>query len=258
MMVWASALVLALLLVLWGMWRRCRRRPLCVKVAATDRRLRVAVVGGGIAGGGAAWALRLSGIEVVLYEKRERAGGNANTQDFVLNDKRTVRVGLSVLAWPAQLFRHYEALLERLGVARQQVRLPFFVEEGKTVCLDQTAAAPLHPMFAGDLVRWKRMLWLINAGKALFAGRSRSLYAFSFFNPFNVIPLRLLSRAFGVSDRFWTRVVVPIYSTTFLTTNLNHIPSVIAPVMDEVKRVAPTGPFFFSFFLKFVRTDYSS
>lgn len=42
-------------------------------------RQRVAVIGGGIAGCGAAWALKQSGHEVVLYEERETLGGNAKT-----------------------------------------------------------------------------------------------------------------------------------------------------------------------------------
>jgi hypothetical protein len=56
---------------------------------------------------------------------------------------------------------------------------------------------------------------------------------FSFLNPMNILPLELFSRLF-VSRAFWNEIVVPIYSSTFLTTNLSQIPSVIAPVMHEI------------------------
>ncbi len=237
-----AALLLLLLLLVWRLLVGSRR-PLRIETRAVDRRLRVAVVGGGIAGSGAAWALRKAGMDVTLFEKKPQVGGNANTFEFRLSDSRRVRVGLSVLAWP-KLFLHYDALLRELGVATQVVRLPFFVEEGKTVCLDQSAPVPLHPEFEADFAKWRRMLWLIRLGKRVLAGSVHSLYAFSLLNPFNAIPLRFLSRLFGVSDRFWTRIVVPIYSTTFLTSNLNHIPSLIAPAMDEVKWILwPQFPF---------------
>ena len=42
------------------------------------RRRRVAVIGGGVAGLGAAWALR-ENAEIVLYDKADRFGGHAWT-----------------------------------------------------------------------------------------------------------------------------------------------------------------------------------
>lgn len=48
---------------------------------------RVAVIGGGIAGCGAAWALRKSGHDVVLYEERDVLGGNAKTHTWDIPGK---------------------------------------------------------------------------------------------------------------------------------------------------------------------------
>lgn len=94
------------------------------------------------------------------------------------------------------------------------------------------------------------LLRLILLGKRVFAGAAHSLYAFSIFNPFNFIPLRFLSRLFGVSDSFWNKVVVPLYSSTFLTSNLNYIPSV-------VKESCCFPVFFFFFNKKEIVSDYS-
>ena len=84
----------------------------------------VAVIGGGIAGCGAAWALRRSGFRVTLYEARAEASGNARTFDWdfsahrpgAAEDERTVRSCCSVTAWPSLFYKNYTCLLEELRV----------------------------------------------------------------------------------------------------------------------------------------------
>ena len=232
-----SVLTVVLLLYLWVFRDDTYRRLNCASTRPTDRRKRVAVIGGGIAGSGAAWTLAESGFDVTLFEAKDRVGGNANTHSFGLKDGREVRCGLSVLAWPEKLFQHYEALLTRLNVERESVRLPFLVEDSKgTFCLNHAAdlnAEMIAPEFQTDMQKWNRMIWVIRTVTKLFAGRSGSLYAFSFLNPFNLIPLRFFARFF-VSNAFWEKIAVPIYSTTFLTSNLNRIPCVIAPTMNDI------------------------
>jgi hypothetical protein len=57
---------------------------------------KVAVIGGGVAGCGAAWALAESGFEVHLFEADSVVGGNAKTVEW----PDGIVTGLSVLAWP--------------------------------------------------------------------------------------------------------------------------------------------------------------
>jgi len=78
---------------------------------------RVAVIGAGIAGSGAAWALGEDGFDVEVFEAASWVGGNAKT--VMWPDGQ--RTGLSVLAWPAALLRNYTALLRRLGDAHTEV-----------------------------------------------------------------------------------------------------------------------------------------
>ena len=97
-------------------------------------------------------------MDVTVFERNEHVGGNANTHEFDLSNGGRVRVGLSVLAWPAQLFRHYEALLARLTAVapRVRVRLPFVVQESSSgrLMLNQTVDSPVHPELLPDLQRW--------------------------------------------------------------------------------------------------------
>ena len=45
-------------------------------------KMRIAVIGGGISGLGAAYELAKGGVEVVLYEKEDYLGGHAKTVRF--------------------------------------------------------------------------------------------------------------------------------------------------------------------------------
>jgi hypothetical protein len=57
----------------------------------------------------------------------------------------------------------------------------------------------------------------------------------------NLVPLRTLARGLGISRGFWTDVVVPFYSATFLTTKLDRIPAVILPIIDEILPIDRPG-----------------
>ena len=166
---------------------------------------------------GAAWTLRLSGFEVDVFEARD-VGGNAKTQTWP--DGRTT--GLSVLAWPPVLFRNYRALLRTLGVSSSPVVLPFFVRraDGESFAhgasaADDVASQPLRRRYAVDFRRWARMVRGVRRVNAFFArSETPSLYHLSLLNPLNLIPLRTLARACGVSRGFWREVFVPLYAPT--------------------------------------------
>ena len=74
-----------------------------------DKPYKVAVIGGGIAGCGAAWALSLSGFDVTLYEAREQISGNARTFTWDFSPYRgwgaTVESCVSVTAWPPIFYK---------------------------------------------------------------------------------------------------------------------------------------------------------
>lgn len=200
------------------------------KVAASGR---VAVIGGGIAGCGACWALQKSQFEVEVFEAAETLGGNAKT--FLWPDGR--RTGLSVLAWPSEYFHNYTALLSQLGVEHETVDLGFHVRdpEGRDFRHGDESSSLMQHHKTG-IARWERMVRVARAVNHVFNGfpSRKSLYDLNLLNPLNVMPLRWLSILFGVSRECWDNVIVPVYASTFLTIELDMVPSIILPIMSDI------------------------
>eukprot|EP00047_Mylnosiga_fluctuans_P012730 m.27573 g.27573 ORF g.27573 m.27573 type:complete len:486 (+) comp4436_c0_seq1:168-1625(+) len=196
--------------------------------------VRVAVVGGGIAGTSAAWSLRQDGFKnITIFEKVATLGGNARVQQWPTSPP--VTSGLSVLAWPDIYFHNYNNLLAKLGIDTTMVNLKFFVKDSKRGTFVHGKPSSLQEKLSTDIARWNRMVSFIRSVNG-FLHRSPypSLYDMSVLNPFNIITLRQASRLFGVSAEYWNTAVVPIYSSTFLTAKLDCVPAVIAPVIHDL------------------------
>ena len=198
---------------------------------------KVAVIGGGIAGCGAAYSLSKSGFETHIFESREALGGNATTWNWETSSG-SITTGLAVLAWPTHYFRNYTSLLQDLCVATERVKLPYFINstvKGYEGHLDQ-----LHPneslgtTFKTDLQHWDAAVSTATKLNNLFCGEERSLYKSSYINPMNFISLKTLLKIHGCSDAFWDVIVVSQYGSSFLTPHLETVPAVILPIIDDL------------------------
>ena len=194
---------------------------------------KIGIIGAGISGAGAAWALHRDGFEVHVFEAAACLGGNAKT--FLWPDGR--RTGLSVLAWPIEYFNNYTALLNQLGIVYESVKLGFHVRgpQGLDFCQGDKDSA-LHRRFSSEIAQWSRMVHFVRSVNNVFncCPHRRSLYDLNLFNPLNIVPLRWLSILFGISREFWDVLIVPIYSSTFLTVELDMVPSIILPIISDI------------------------
>lgn len=204
-----------------------------------NRDCRIAIVGGGIGGTSAAYALVQSGYKnITIYEARDQLGGNAKTHLWQ-EETNSITTGLSVLAWPL-IFRNYIQLLNRLKIPTTIVQLPFFIHhKEKNLVFAHGEQKDQTTRYNRQLKRWKLMVQIVQYTSELFNGKERSLYHFSLFNPFNYISLRMLSIFFGISTNFWNDLVVPMYASSFLSTKLSFIPAAILPVVDSLISIQP-------------------
>ncbi|WP_417689622.1 NAD(P)/FAD-dependent oxidoreductase [Roseibium sp.] len=85
--------------------------------------MRIAVIGSGIAGNSAAWALSKK-HEVVLYEKRLRPGGHSATVDIDY-DGTSISVDTGFIVYNELNYPHFTALLEHLGVETEESDMSF-------------------------------------------------------------------------------------------------------------------------------------
>ncbi|ASP32660.1 NAD(P)/FAD-dependent oxidoreductase [Labrenzia sp. VG12] len=93
--------------------------------------MRIAVIGSGISGNSAAWALS-SSHEVVLYEKRLRPGGHSATADIDY-DGAPLSVDTGFIVYNERNYPNFTALLDHLGVASEISDMSFALsaDDGK-------------------------------------------------------------------------------------------------------------------------------
>ena len=200
---------------------------------------KIAIVGGGIGGVSAAYALLRSGYRnVTIYEARDKLGGNAKTHVWQ-NHNHSITTGLSVLAWPV-IFRNYIHLLKELNLETTTVELPFFIHNKEENSFFAHGKQHIHTQqYNNDLQRWDRMVNTVRYVTDFLNGKEASLYHFTILNPFNYISMRFLSLLFGVSNQFWNNIVVPMYASSFLSTKLSFIPSSVLSTIDSLISLQP-------------------
>jgi len=93
--------------------------------------MRIAVIGSGISGNSAAWALSAS-HDVVLYEKRARPGGHSATADIDY-DGTPLSVDTGFIVYNERNYPNFTALLDHLGVASEFSDMSFALsaDDGK-------------------------------------------------------------------------------------------------------------------------------
>ncbi len=98
-------------------------------------RRRVAIIGGGVSGLGAAWALNHhpDRFDIRLYEASEQIGGNAITVDMPQDDGTSIPFDISVTACIPSVYDHILLLMEQFGIELLDTRFSYSVKYGGRV-----------------------------------------------------------------------------------------------------------------------------
>lgn len=92
-------------------------------IFASQRRLKIAVIGTGIAGMSAAWLLN-QGHDVTVFETNDRPGGHSNTVDAALEDV-PVPVDTGFIVYNERNYPNLTALFDHLGVETAASNMSF-------------------------------------------------------------------------------------------------------------------------------------
>jgi predicted NAD/FAD-binding protein len=126
--------------------------------------MRIAIVGGGISGLGAAWVLRNLN-DVTLFEREARPGGHANTVEIDY-DGRKLAVDTGFVVFNERNYPHFTALLAHIGVPSIASDMSFSVSDPRGF---EWSSGGLSGLFA-----WKR-----NAARPAFIAMLTDILKFN-------------------------------------------------------------------------------
>jgi predicted NAD/FAD-binding protein len=209
-----------------------RRHPAAVQ--------RIAIVGGGISGLAAAWALRRhpDRFEIDLYERSPRIGGNAVTIDVPQRDGPAIPVDVSVTACVASVYHNYLELLRHLGVDLVPTRFSYAVRYGTDVYAHDFDSE-LSRRLRVDIARFRSLLRFLAYFNALNARPSLVLAA---ANPFNYVSMGRMLDLWRVSPEFRIKVLKPLFINFVLTSGAFGMPaSLFSRYLDffDIERSTP-------------------
>lgn len=103
-----------------------RRESAMAPAVTTPQRRKVAIVGSGCAGLGAAWALRNTDYDVHIFEKSPRLGGHTNTQTWQ-SGEQSVPVDTGFIVMNMATYPNFLRFLEEVGVEPVETEMTFSV-----------------------------------------------------------------------------------------------------------------------------------
>ena len=192
---------------------------------------RVAIVGGGVSGLGAAWALHHhpDRFDFRLYESRGEIGGNAITADMPQDDGSVIPFDISVTACIPSVYDHIVLLMEKFGIDILDTRFSYSVRYGSGTYAhdyDSDIRRQLQP----EIVRFQRLLGRLRWFGFLSRSHSRILNA---LNPFNYVSMGTLLNLGGYSGDFRYKILKPMFVNFLMATNVFDMPaSLFARYLD--------------------------
>ena len=162
-------------------------------------RRRIAIVGGGISGLAAAWALNRhpDRFDFRLFEARGQVGGNAVTVDMPQDDGGAIPFDISVTACIPSVYRHILVLMERFGIDLVDTTFSYSVKYGS--CLyAHDLESDVRDELRSEIAKFQRLLRRLHRFGWLSRSRSKLLNA---LNPFNYVSMGTLLNLGGFSGR---------------------------------------------------------
>ena len=184
---------------------------------------RVAIVGGGISGLGAAWALHHhpDRFDFRLFEANEQIGGNAITADMPQDSGGSIPFDISVTACIPSVYRHILLLMRKFGIELIDTRFSYSVKyHGRVYAHDFDS--DIRRELQAEIAKFQRILRCLHWFGRLTRSRSRLL---NVLNPFNYISMGTVLNLAGFSGDFRYKILKPMFVNFLMATNVFGMPA---------------------------------
>ncbi len=186
---------------------------------------RIAIVGGGVSGLAAAWALNHhpDRFDFHLFEAQDQVGGNAITADMPQDGGGSVPFDISVTACIPSIYHHIVLLLERFGIDLVDTRFSYSVKyQGRLYAhdFDSDIREQLQP----EIAKFQRILRRLHRIGWLTRAQSKFLNA---LNPFNYISMGTVLNLGGFSGEFRYKILKPMFVNFLMATNVFDMPAAL-------------------------------
>ena len=188
-----------------------------------SKQRRIAIVGGGIAGLGAAWALHnhRDRFDFRLFEAQDRIGGNAVTADMPQDDGSSIPFDISVTALIPSVYQHVQLLMQRFGIDTIDTKFSYSVKyQGGTYAHDFDS--DIRQQLGPEIAKFQRVLKRLHSFGRLTRSRSRLVNA---VNPFNYISMGTILNLGGFSGDFRYKILKPMFVNFLMATNVFDMPA---------------------------------
>ncbi len=184
---------------------------------------RIAVVGAGISGLGAAWALHHhpDRFDFRLFEAQDRIGGNAVTAEMPQDDGTSIPFDISVTACIPSVYHHMVLFMQQHGIELVDTRFSYSVRYRDAIYahdFDSGLRRQLQP----EIEKFQRLLQRLKWFGRLSRSRSRLLNA---LNPFNYVSMDAVLNMGGFSGDFRYKILKPMFVNFLMATNVFDMPA---------------------------------
>ena len=201
---------------------------------------RIAIVGGGVSGLGAAWALHHhpDRFDFRLFEAQQQIGGNAVTVDMPQDDGSSIPFDISVTACIPSVYQHILLLMQRFGIELLDTRFSYSVKYGDGVYAHDFAS-DIREQLQSEITRFQRLLRCLHRFGWLTRSRSKLLNA---LNPFNYISMDTVLSLGRFSGDFRYKILKPMFINFVLATNIFDMPAALFARYLEFFDIETTTP----------------
>ena len=184
---------------------------------------RIAIIGGGVSGLGAAWALSRhpDRFDFRLYEAQDRLGGNAITADMPQDGGGSIPFDISVTALIPSVYQHILLVMQQYDIDLIDTRFSYSVKYRGGVYahdFDSDIRRELQPEIRKFQNLLKRLHWFGRVNNT----RSRLL---NLLNPFNYVSMGTVLNWGRFSGDFRYKILKPRFVNFLMATNVFDMPA---------------------------------